>query len=67
MAGYITEFFGYRADDKSETALRAATNEVCPFLGSKCTKILSRDHTVSGVCAIRQKHEWRRIIIWSEV
>ena len=22
MAGYISEFFGYRAEDKSETALR---------------------------------------------
>jgi hypothetical protein len=55
MSGYITEFFGYRAEDKSETALKAAASGICPFLGSQCTKILSRDRVVSGVCAIRQK------------
>jgi hypothetical protein len=57
MAGYITEFFGYRSDDKSETALKSAASGVCPFLGSQCTKILSRDGTLSGVCAIKQKAE----------
>jgi hypothetical protein len=57
MAGYITEFFGYRAEDKSETAMKVAANGVCPFLGSKCTKVLSRDKALSGVCAIRQKAE----------
>jgi len=55
MAGYITEFFGYRAEDKSDVALRTAAKGLCPFLGSQCTKILSRDRTVAGVCAIRQK------------
>ena len=55
MAGYISEFFGYRAEDNSETALRTAASGICPFLGSQCTKILSRDRAVSGVCAIRQK------------
>jgi len=55
MAGYIAEFFGYRAEDKSEASIKAAESEVCPFLGNRCTKILSRDHSASGVCAIRQK------------
>jgi len=55
MAGYISEFFGYRAEDKTEEALRAAASGICPFLKSQCTKILSRDRTVSGVCAINQK------------
>ena len=55
MAGYIAEFFGYRAEDRSETALKTAASGICPFLGSQCTKILSRDRTVSGVCAIKQK------------
>jgi len=55
MAGYITEFFGYRAEDKSNVALTAAASGLCPFLGSQCVKILSRDRIVSGVCAIRQK------------
>jgi hypothetical protein len=55
MSGYITEFFGYRAEDKSDTALRVAASRICPFLRSQCAKILSRDRAVSGVCAIRQK------------
>ena len=55
MAGYIAEFFGYRAEDKSDAALNATVNKLCPFLGSQCIKILSRDRTVAGVCAIRQK------------
>ena len=57
MAGYISEFFGYRAEDKSDTALKAAANGICPFIGSQCTKILSRDRIVAGVCAVRQKTE----------
>lgn len=55
MAGYISEFFGYRAEDKSEQAATAAARQVCPFLGSQCTKVLSRDRVISGVCAVRQK------------
>ncbi|MDR1688233.1 MAG: hypothetical protein LBS21_06425 [Clostridiales bacterium] len=55
MAGYISEFFGYRAEDKSETAMKAAASSVCPFIGNQCTKTLSRDKIVAGVCAIRQK------------
>ncbi|MDR1536509.1 MAG: hypothetical protein LBU32_00645 [Clostridiales bacterium] len=57
MAGYITEFFGYRSEDNSEDALKTASNEVCPFLGSRCSKIISRDGIASGVCAIKQKSE----------
>lgn len=55
MAGTISEFFGYRAEDKSATALKAAADRRCPFLGSACTKLLGRMRTISGVCAIRQK------------
>lgn len=55
MAGYIAEFFGYRAEDKSEQALTVATRQICPFLGTQCTKVLSRDRIISGVCAVRQK------------
>jgi len=54
MAGYITEFFGYRAEDRSKASLQAAASGFCPFLKSRCTKILSRDGTVAGVCAIKQ-------------
>jgi hypothetical protein len=57
MAGYITEFFGYRAEDKSGTAMRAAASGFCPFLGSQCAKALSRDGILSGVCAILQKSD----------
>ena len=55
MAGTIAEFFGYRAEDKSPAALKAAADKKCPFLGTQCTKILARSGTISGVCAIRQK------------
>lgn len=55
MAGYIAEFFGYRAEDQSEQAVTAAMRQLCPFLGTQCTKILSRDRIIAGVCAVRQK------------
>jgi hypothetical protein len=55
MAGYIAEFFGYKAGDASDAALQVAAKRLCPFLNSLCTKILSRDHDVSGVCAVKQK------------
>ena len=57
MAGYISEFFGYRAEDSSAVALSAAKKRRCPFLGTQCTKVLSRDRTVSGVCSIRQSSD----------
>ena len=55
MAGYISEFFGYRAEDDSTAALTVVAQNRCPFLGTQCTKILSRDGIISGVCSIRQK------------
>lgn len=55
MAGYIAEFFGYAASDKSESALLTAARKNCPFLGNFCVKTLARDKVISGVCAIRQK------------
>lgn len=55
MSGFISEFFGYRADDKSEQARAAAERKLCPFTNCTCTKILSRAKVPSGVCAIRQK------------
>lgn len=55
MSGYISEFFGYRAEDKSEAALMAAAKRICPFTKSACAKILSRAQVPSGVCTIRQK------------
>lgn len=55
MAGYIAEFFGYSSSDCSDAALSAASRRNCPFTGDFCTKILSRDKVISGVCAVRQK------------
>ena len=55
MAGYIAEFFGYRAEDDSEESLLATAQRKCPFLDGQCTKILSRDRTIAGVCAVKQK------------
>lgn len=57
MSGYISEFFGYRAEDKSIKAIKAAMRKTCPFTGSICSKILSRLKIPSGVCSIRQKTE----------
>ena len=55
MSGYIAEFFGYSANDTSKQSLDTAARQICPFLGTTCTKILSRDHLISGVCAVKQK------------
>lgn len=57
MAGYISEFFGYKATDKSKRSLTAVAKKTCPFTGNFCTKILARDKIISGVCSIRQKTE----------
>ncbi len=56
MSGYISEFFGYRAEDNSITALENTSKQVCPFLSSFCTKALGdkTNRTLSGVCAVRQ-------------
>lgn len=56
MSGYISEFFGYRAEDTSETARNSVSRQVCPFLSTYCTKALGdkNNRTLSGVCAVRQ-------------
>ena len=38
MAATIFEFFGYRADDRSDIAKHAADTEVCPISGETCLK-----------------------------
>lgn len=55
MAGYISEFFGFDASDNSPISLKTASKRNCPFLGSFCVKMLSREKIISCVCAIRQK------------
>lgn len=55
MAGFISEFFGFRAEDMSVDALTAAARKICPFTNTACSKILSRAQVPSGVCAVRQK------------
>lgn len=59
MSAYISEFFGYRANDKSPQATRCIARKQCPFLSSNCTKLLRGNarKTYSGVCAIRQVSE----------
>lgn len=56
MSGFISEIFGYRAEDTSDTALQTIAKQVCPFLSSYCTKALGDkdNRTLSGVCAVRQ-------------
>lgn len=59
MSGYISEFFGYRADDNSMEAQQNVARQICPFLGSFCTKALGdkNNRILSGVCAVRQVSE----------
>jgi len=54
MATVITEFYGYAANDTSPVALAAAQNDLCPHIGSTCTKLL-RSNNPSGVCTLKQK------------
>lgn len=56
MSGYISEIFGYRAEDTSDIALQNVSQQVCPFLSSYCTKALGdkANRTLSGVCSVRQ-------------
>lgn len=56
MAGFISEYYGYLAGDKSPAALSAASLEECPFINDVCTKTLGRSGTevTSGACAIEQ-------------
>lgn len=61
MAGFITDFFGYRAEDRSETALRAAATLTCPFIHRICKKTLS-DGAISGACAVRQVKDGTNVI-----
>lgn len=61
MAGYISEFFGYHAEDQSKNASLAVAKLRCPVLGTTCSKTLS-DGTISGVCAIKQKTSNKSVI-----
>lgn len=63
MAGYIAEFFGYRAEDRSPQAREAIREQLCPFIGRQCTKTLSRSGIPSGVCALRQKTTGSPVVI----
>jgi hypothetical protein len=54
LSGYISEFFGYFAGDKSQASLNASTECICPFLDEICKKHSNRRRVPSGVCAIRQ-------------
>lgn len=56
MSGYISEFFGYRAEDMSNIAMENMAKQICPFLSTFCTKALGdkTNRILSGVCAVRQ-------------
>ncbi|ADK68298.1 conserved hypothetical protein [Olsenella uli DSM 7084] len=62
MAGTIVDFFGYRANDSSNEARLAIVRQECPFIHDACTKMLGRDGTRSGVCAVKQVSSDQRII-----
>ena len=65
MSGYIAEFFGYRTIDSTRIAREAISRQICPFLGTFCTKALGdrNNRTLSGVCAVRQVTEGSPIVI----
>ena len=52
MAGMIWEFFGYRAEDKSNEAKKCRRKSICPIIDETCEKTIN-DGTVSGVCSIK--------------
>ncbi len=52
MAGTIWEFFGYRADDKSNKAQKAVAHELCPIIKERCEKTFN-DGVISGVCTLK--------------
>lgn len=52
MASKIIELFGYAPKDKSQTAIDARRNRLCPFLNQKCNKTL-HDGEISGACTLQ--------------
>lgn len=46
MSGYVAEWYGYAADDRSAAAERAAAEQLCPFVPPNCTK-------TGGACSVR--------------
>lgn len=56
MTGIISDFFGYRSEDKSKEAIDAAAKYDCPFIHEECNKTLGRNGSryPSGACAVRQ-------------
>lgn len=63
MAGYIAEFFGYRAEDRSQESLTTIARKACPFTNAPCQKLLSRLREPSGVCSIKQKTSGSPVVI----
>lgn len=61
MAGFITDFFGYRAEDRSEASLQATATLSCPFIHRICNKTLG-DGAISGACAIKQIKDTTHVI-----
>ena len=59
MAGYIAEFFGYKSEDNSKTALKQASMQECPFIHTTCSKCFAHGKRgiPTGVCSVRQKTE----------
>jgi hypothetical protein len=50
MAFQIADWFGFDANDRSVSAEAARRGRLCPFIQSKCTKLL-HDGSPSGVCS----------------
>ena len=57
MAKKILELFGYAPDDDSAVAIKARTQQSCPFIGGLCSKQIgsASNRIRSGVCTIADK------------
>jgi hypothetical protein len=50
MPGYVAEWYGFAATDRSEAAQRAAAQQSCPFVPPSCTK-------EGGACSVRHSQD----------
>lgn len=53
MSLKIHEWFGFLPDDRSDIANGYRQQQICPFINSSCTKLLSRSKLIAGVCSVK--------------
>lgn len=65
MTGFIVDFFGYAADDKSKKSQEAAKKKICPFMNRTCSKKIDKKDPC-GVCGVQTVKMERLVIICPE-